>query len=568
VGATSDATDCLNQNWYNTNSVTYLTGLATVKNGWTGNSHATVGSCAGGSGSRGWVIASHCMPYLAHVASVKFRITFGAGTICNDFDGIAFDNIYIGNAPSFSANFGYSCLGANNVAFFDSSSACMDTWYWNFGDTASGATNISRIRNPSHQFSHPGVYQVTMIDSNSCTSPVITTKTVTILGGSIQASNVSCFGGNDGSAIENVSVGSGVYQYIWNTVPPQDTRGISGLSAGTYIVNVSQSGSCPCSDTVLITHPTALNVTHTQINPSCSSSNGSIHLHVTGGIAPYQFIWLPAVSITDSAGSLSSGTYIIAISDSHACQIHDTVSLINQNGIRTSIFMSPDTCHTGKGLVYLQFAAGARPSAIQWIPALGIGDSLIHVLGGQSILAVITDSVGCNDSLRTAVGDVGAALVNLGPDTAICKGTSLLLNPGSFASYHWQDGSSAATFQVDSPGIYFVIVMNTAGCSASDSVIVRDNCGEEIAVPMAFTPNGDGTNDVFGPFIKGNINHYKLLIYDRWGVLVFESEDVSEKWNGTYKGKDQMVGVYDYLITYNSHLGEAKIKKGNVSLLR
>ena len=129
VGATSDATDCLNQNWYNTNSVTYLTGLATVKNGWTGNSHATVGSCAGGSGSRGWVIASHCMPYLAHVASVKFRFTFGAGTICNDFDGIAFDNIYIGNAPSFSANFGYSCLGANNVAFFDSSSACMDTWY-------------------------------------------------------------------------------------------------------------------------------------------------------------------------------------------------------------------------------------------------------------------------------------------------------------------------------------------------------------------------------------------------------------------------------------------------------
>jgi hypothetical protein len=87
-----------NQNWYNYASVNNLATLANVKHGWCGTCQPSSGNCLGGGGSGTWKLSKHTMPYLAGQASVKFRIIFGAGTTCNNYDGFAFDDITIKNA--------------------------------------------------------------------------------------------------------------------------------------------------------------------------------------------------------------------------------------------------------------------------------------------------------------------------------------------------------------------------------------------------------------------------------------------------------------------------------------
>ena len=99
VGAFGDPNDCNTANWYNYGNITWLTSLpAGTRHGWTGRVGATAGSCTGGFGSGlsgGWLTAKHCLVGLANQPNVKFRFIFGSGTTCNNYDGIAIDDIYI-----------------------------------------------------------------------------------------------------------------------------------------------------------------------------------------------------------------------------------------------------------------------------------------------------------------------------------------------------------------------------------------------------------------------------------------------------------------------------------------
>jgi hypothetical protein len=96
VGSYNDPIDCLNENWFNSPDIVNLNTLSSVKEGWSGTSRPNNGSCLVGNGIGGWVTAKHGMPYLAGLSNVRFRFCFGSGPGCNNFDGFAFDNMYIG----------------------------------------------------------------------------------------------------------------------------------------------------------------------------------------------------------------------------------------------------------------------------------------------------------------------------------------------------------------------------------------------------------------------------------------------------------------------------------------
>ena len=161
-------------------------------------------------------------------------------------------------------------------------------------------------------------------------------------------------------------------------------------------------------------------------------------------------------------------------------------------------------------------------------------------------------------------------VLNLGNDTTICSGNKLLLNPGSYASYFWQDSSVDATYFVKIPGIYWLKVFNSDGCFTIDSIKISELCPPGIFIPNAFSPNSDGINDSFE--IKGkNIIDFKLVIFDRWGEKVFQSDDIGNSWDGKYKSVNCMEGVYFWMINYKSNWKEAKPIKflhGTVTLLR
>jgi gliding motility-associated-like protein len=103
------------------------------------------------------------------------------------------------------------------------------------------------------------------------------------------------------------------------------------------------------------------------------------------------------------------------------------------------------------------------------------------------------------------------------------------------------------------------------GCSANAVNTIHILSG--VAIADAFTPNGDGKNDIFTIMARG-VNTYHMTIYNRWGELVFESYDLATGWDGTYKGSAQPSGVYVYFVAITYYNGQSIAKTGNVTLLR
>ena len=337
VGAFSDPTDCLNDNWYNTSAITNLSGLANPRHGWSGNIQSTSGSCLGGDGSDGWVIAQHCMPELGGKSNIRFRFTFGSGTTCNDFDGIAFDDIYIENAPPISANFSSNCTGNNLYAFTDLSTNCPDTWLWNFGDPASGPSNVSTLKHPFHTFSSPGLYTVSLQAASICSGATTITFPIEVLGLITSNTPPTCVGGTNGTASAQLQSTAGSPNYVWNTEPPQFGPIATNLTAGNYAVSVSGMGICPVSTNVTVSDPDPSQVPVTNTLQAITDTTIALGEVVSltgilsdpGRVISYQ--WTPAIyldcatCLTTLAAPLQSTNYTLYATDSIGCLVSDAL---------------------------------------------------------------------------------------------------------------------------------------------------------------------------------------------------------------------------------------------------
>jgi gliding motility-associated-like protein len=245
VGSVNDPKNCLNENWFNYAPITYLAPLTSDRSGWSGNKQASAGSCRGGNGSNGWLTAKHTMPYLAGRTGVLFRFIFGAGTICNNYDGFAVDDIFIGEAPPNDASFSYTCTANNAVSFTNTSPLCPTAFSWNFGDPASGVNNTATTANPSHTFSTPGTYMVTLTVSGPDNAPSTITQPITVVNVlTAMLRMADCQTNTGGSLIVSVEGTTDPLNIVWSTTPVQTTTIASNLAAGLYTVTVSGADVC------------------------------------------------------------------------------------------------------------------------------------------------------------------------------------------------------------------------------------------------------------------------------------------------------------------------------------
>jgi gliding motility-associated-like protein len=184
-----------------------------------------------------------------------------------------------------------------------------------------------------------------------------------------------------------------------------------------------------------------------------------------------------------------------------------------------------------------------------------------------------TQSGTYRDTLKTAGGcDSLVTLnltvspkVNLGPDRPICAGDTLLLSPGIYTQYQWQDGSTQSQYNVTAPGTYGVKVTDTAGCSFVATVVITPGDCSLSKIPNTFTPNGDGVNDTWKIDALLSYPQCTVFIYNRWGQPVFNSIGYSIPWDGTYGGKPVPMGVYYYVINLG---GASKPLSGFVTVIR
>jgi gliding motility-associated-like protein len=159
---------------------------------------------------------------------------------------------------------------------------------------------------------------------------------------------------------------------------------------------------------------------------------------------------------------------------------------------------------------------------------------------------------------------------NLGNDTTICNYCTLTLDGGDGMDYWiWQDGDEGRFYQANKEGLYVVNVWK-GECTESDSIYLTKET-MQVSLPTAFSPNDDGLNDEFKPISNEILNEYRMIVFNRWGNLVFETTLPEQGWNGNCPGGPCQPGVYNWKINYSILDGNsfvAKSKKGTVVLLK
>lgn len=209
--------------------------------------------------------------------------------------------------------------------------------------------------------------------------------------------------------------------------------------------------------------------------------------------------------------------------------------------------------------------AGNPASVYLWQDG-SIGQSFLANKEGRYFVAV--NKKGCVSKDTIDINYQLKPQFNLGSDKSICLGNTLVLDPGiSPATYVWQDGTTTRTYRATQQGIYRVTVTNSCGSTADEISINQGVC--ELYVPNAFSPNGDGLNDVFKPGFGDNVTDFRMTVCNRYGQLIIETGDKTRGWNGTYKGIPQDNGTYLWQIQYKTTTNpNTQILQGAVLLIQ
>jgi gliding motility-associated-like protein len=261
-----------------------------------------------------------------------------------------------------------------------------------------------------------------------------------------------------------------------------------------------------------------------------------------------------------------AGTYWVEISDEHGCLFRDTTVISWLPISALDILHDTILCHGTSILL-----EPGDYSSYKWQDG-STGKNFLADEAGNYWVEFSGES-GClfRDSL--VITWLESIVVDLGGALTLCLGDTILLdaeNDGSYTSYIWQDNSMNPYLTVSADGIYTVTVTNPCG-SVTDNVQVEFlDCNRLVLVPNAFSPNGDGLNDIFKPS-NYLLSAYHMQVFNRWGELIFMTDNPSTGWDGTTNGHPCPGEVYIWLIYYESEATGKLIKQsvnGTVLLLR
>ncbi|MCX6271952.1 MAG: gliding motility-associated C-terminal domain-containing protein [Bacteroidetes bacterium] len=288
----------------------------------------------------------------------------------------------------------------------------------------------------------------------------------------------------------------------------------------------------------------------------------------------------------DSAGT---GTFSInyTFMDTEGCDDTATQSItVNSLPESYHVIGGGFTCASGEGaLIALDSSqAGVNYQMIlnglpEGAAVTGIGDTLVFghfTLEGQYWANALNPATGCSNFMSDSVTVTLLAQPTLVLEDSvyICEETSIQLDAGSFqdaVTYEWQDGSTGRYFTAVEPGYYWVKVDNGA-CFTKDSIEVK--ACSDLLIPNVITPNDDMKNDRFKPKKTGDVQEYKVEVFDRWGKLMYQSNDIDEGWDGSHfnDGSECAAGVYYYIITYRviayPQMPKARKQTGAVTIIR
>jgi gliding motility-associated-like protein len=357
--------------------------------------------------------------------------------------------------------------------------------------------------------------------------------------------NISKYIGNctgDSALIELLNTQTGVSYQLFDSTNQQNIGGAQNGNCGSLFFN-----------TGLITSPTDFYIKALRLSSNCKIVLDTI-ISLNPSSGGYQYH--DSLEICDGDSTFIRGQFYTA-----PAIVSDTLLDINScdSILTTSLFSLPipsvdlgnDTAFCNGDSILLIIPNTYY--SILW--NTGSISNSIYINKQGKYWVKVSDSI-CDNSDSIQITNLSHTYININ-DTTFCEDEEWYIKLPSSNQYLWFNGSSDPYISIQDSGIYWVQITDICKNYTDTFTAHTEDCNCMMMVPNVFTPNEDGLNDLFFPVINCEFDEYHLVIYNRWGQLLFESFDQHEKWNGKYQ--DHMVadGVYFYLITYK-HLITSK----------
>ena len=337
------------------------------------------------------------------------------------------------------------------------------TFLWSNGTTDDNISGIGA-----------GNYSVTITDGLGCSLVLtIPVNEPNVLSLTPISTNVSCYGVFDGEIDANPGGGTAPYSFIWSNGATNQVN--IALVADTYSVTVTDANNCSATTSVTITQPDSLIANYT-VTPqkSCAGvPDGSIDLTVTGGTAPYTYLWFNESTDQDITG-LMPGTYYVTITDANNCaKIIDNIVVTHTDSLTAIADITQPNCSVSyNGQISLTVSGGTSPLTYLW--SNGNTDAtLVDAAGNYSV--TITDAGSCTTSLTgLTINECCNINMTANPFSPGCGNQlgSIDLNPAGAVppiTYNWSNGETTEDINNLTTGTYSVTIEDANGCTATGS---------------------------------------------------------------------------------------------------
>jgi gliding motility-associated-like protein len=456
------------------------------------------------------------------------------------------------------------------------------TIIWSTGDTTALTDTLMA-----------GTYQVIVTDSAGCPDSAIAVVSQTGLQLAVQSTPLTCNG--DCNATATVTVLNGLAPYTYNWIPYGGNSAVATLlCSGIFVCNVTDSVGCNTTIAVPVSSPPPIIVTAAANQTICLGQSAQIGGMVTGGTPPYTYSWnngLPPLA-GHTIVPTQTTIYSVIVTDANGCVSGQQNTLVKVNHTPHPGFTS-----TGAACppVMVNFT-NTTDTAVSYFwnfgdPSSGVNDtstlfspSHIYNTGGNYTVTLIAiNAYGCGDTfaLPNAVQVPQEAIASASASSFLTTldPVMVLNNTSSHAVTYvivfgdgdslFTNSSGPYTHTYDSLGTFLITLYawSADGCPDTTWLTVTVEEATTLFLPNAFTPNGDGNNEAFMVY-GNNVKQMHLLIFDRWGLLIFESYDINNGWDGTYKGDRVQEDVYVWKLYYEDNFSGLHERIGNVSVVR
>ncbi len=477
-----------------------------------------------------------------------------------------------------------SCYLANDATITSTVTGGTGTYTVTWNDLAVGFSRDNLA---------PGTYTITVTDENGCSA----TKTVVINQPPVfftepVVGNISCTGANDGFIQLNLNGGVAPVNLVWSDGSDQGTTR-NNLRPGTYTATIKDATGCSIVESFTIIEPQPI-ILDANVSPvvDCNNPNsGAIDLLVSGGTAPFTFTWNTG-DTTEDLNNITAGSYQVNVVDASGCTASTKIDVTGTTPIKLQLNDRVEVdCEIGVSEQFITATAvgGVAPYTFQWSsgrvqiptePTIGTNSDTISTTLNGLVIVTVTDAVGCR---RQATFDVDLETLDTPSFDSdsfayFTYGEYSILDPIQFTNtsqgtplevtWDFGDGSFSnelsPTHTYTSPGQYVVTqsVDYGYGCIQKTIITLDVTIGYKLIVPNAFTPNGDGVNDVFRPVQEG-LEDLSFSVYDSWGSLIYSEEGLTiSGWNGEMNNRNTENGNFYYKLIGKTFYGTEVVSEG------